>query len=89
MGRTVIIGLAGGNLKDFTPLEFVFTEKILTGAGGGSIRSTIDIPFLVSLYQAGKLKLDELISGYYPLERINEAVASLQKGEALRNIIKF
>jgi S-(hydroxymethyl)glutathione dehydrogenase/alcohol dehydrogenase len=89
MGMTVIIGLAGGNLKDFTPLEFVFTEKILTGAGGGSIRSSIDIPFLVSLYQAGKLKLDELISGYYPLERINEAVASLQKGEALRNIIKF
>jgi S-(hydroxymethyl)glutathione dehydrogenase/alcohol dehydrogenase len=89
MGMTVVVGLAGGNLKDFTPLEFIFTEKILTGCGGGSIRSSIDIPFLVSLYQAGKLKLDELISGYYPLARINEAVASLQKGEALRNIITF
>ncbi len=89
MGMTVIIGLAVGDLKDFTPLEFVFTEKILTGAGGGSIRSSIDIPFLVSLYQAGKLKLDELISGHYPLTRINEAVESLQKGEALRNIIMF
>jgi Zn-dependent alcohol dehydrogenase len=89
MGMTVVIGLAGGDLKEFTPLEFVFTEKILTGAGGGSIRSSIDIPFLVSLYQAGKLKLDELISGYYPLERINEAVESLKKGEALRNIITF
>jgi Zn-dependent alcohol dehydrogenase len=89
MGMTVVIGLAGGNLKDFTPLEFVFTEKILTGAGGGSIRSSIDIPFLVSLYQAGKLKLDELITGHYPLSRINEAVASLQKGEALRNIVMF
>jgi S-(hydroxymethyl)glutathione dehydrogenase/alcohol dehydrogenase len=89
MGMTVVIGLAGGDLKDFTPLEFVFTEKILTGAGGGSIRSSIDITFLVSLYKAGKLKLDELISGYYPLERINEAVESLKKGEALRNIITF
>jgi Zn-dependent alcohol dehydrogenase len=89
MGMTVVVGLAGGDLKDFTPLEFIFTEKILTGCGGGSIRSSIDIPFLVSLYQAGKLKLDELISGYYPLARINEAVASLQKGEALRNIITF
>jgi S-(hydroxymethyl)glutathione dehydrogenase/alcohol dehydrogenase len=43
----------------------------------------------VSLYQAGKLKLDELITARYPLSRINEAVASLQKGDALRNIIMF
>ncbi|MHB8105026.1 MAG: alcohol dehydrogenase catalytic domain-containing protein [Dehalococcoidales bacterium] len=89
MGMTVLVGLAGGNLKDFSPMEFIFTEKILTGCGGGSIRSSIDIPFLVSLYQAGRLKLDELISGHYPLARINEAIASLQKGEALRNIITF
>ncbi len=89
MGMTVVVGLAGGDLRDFTPLEFVFTEKILTGAGGGSIRSSIDIPFLVSLYQAGKLKLNELISGHYPLARINEAIESLKKGEALRNIITF
>jgi S-(hydroxymethyl)glutathione dehydrogenase/alcohol dehydrogenase len=89
MGMTVVVGLAGGNLADFEPLEFVFTEKILTGAGGGSIRSSIDIPFLVSLYKAGKLKLDELISGHYPLERINEAIESLKKGDALRNIITF
>jgi len=89
MGMTVIIGLVGGDLRAFNPMEFPFTEKILTGAGGGSIRSSIDIPFLISLYQAGKLKLDELISGHYPLARINEAIASLQKGEAIRNIITF
>jgi Zn-dependent alcohol dehydrogenase len=89
MSMTVIIGLAGGDLRAFNPMEFPFTEKILTGAGGGSIRSSIDIPFLVSLYRAGKLKLDELISGHYPLARINEAVTSMQKGEALRNIITF
>ena len=64
-------------------------EKMLTGAGGGSIRLSIDIPFLVSLYQSGRLKLDELISGRYPLEQINEAIASLEKGEALRNLIVF
>jgi S-(hydroxymethyl)glutathione dehydrogenase/alcohol dehydrogenase len=89
MGMTVVIGLAQGDLKAITPMEFVFTEKILMGCGGGSIRTSIDIPFLISLYQSGKLKLDELITGHYPLERINEAVASLQKGEALRNIITF
>jgi S-(hydroxymethyl)glutathione dehydrogenase / alcohol dehydrogenase len=86
---TVLVGLAQGTLQAFTPLDFIFTEKVLTASGGGSIRSSIDIPFLVSLYQAGKLKLDELISGHYPLARINDAVESLKKGDALRNIITF
>ncbi len=89
MGMTVIVGLAQGDLRAFIPFDFLFTEKVLTACGGGSIRSSIDIPFLVSLYKAGKLKLDELISGHYPLVRINEAVDSLKKGEALRNIITF
>ncbi len=89
MGMTVVVGLAQGDLQAITPMEFVFTEKILTGCGGGSVRTSIDIPYLVSLYQSGKLKLDELITGHYPLARINEAIASLEKGEALRNIITF
>ena len=54
MGMTVIVGLAQGNLAAFTPMEFIFTEKILTGCGGGSVRSSIDIPYLVSLYQSGQ-----------------------------------
>jgi Zn-dependent alcohol dehydrogenase len=86
-GMTVVIGLAMGNLAAIMPIELVMSEKILTGCGGGSLRASIDIPNLVSLYQSGRLKLDELISGHYPLERINDAIASLEKGEALRNII--
>jgi Zn-dependent alcohol dehydrogenase len=89
MGMTVVVGLAGGNLEAITPMELVFTEKVLTGCGGGSVRTSIDIPYLISLYQTGKLKLDELITGHYPLARINEAIESLQKGKALRNIITF
>ena len=89
MSMTVLVGLSQGTLETIPAMELIFTEKIITGAGGGSIRSSIDIPYLVSLYQAGRLKLDELITGYYPLERINEAVESLQKGEAIRNIITF
>lgn len=89
MGMTVIIGLMQGNLAAFSPLEILFGEKVITAAGGGSIRSSVDIPFLVSLYQAGKLKLDELITAHYPLAKINDAVESLKKGEALRNIVMF
>ena len=44
---------------------------------------------VVALYRQGRLKLDELISGRYPLEQINEAVASAGRGEALRHVIVF
>jgi Zn-dependent alcohol dehydrogenase len=88
-GMTVVIGLVMGELTGIMPIDFCMTEKIITGAGGGSLRTRIDIPDLVSLYQTGRLKLDELISGRYPLEKINEAIASFERGEALRNLIIF
>jgi len=47
------------------------------------------VPKIVALYREGRLKLDQLISGRYHLEAINEAVASSRSGEALRNVIVF
>ena len=51
----------------------------------GSTRLSVDVPHLVDLYQHQRLKLDELISARYPLEQINEAIESTEKGGALRN----
>ena len=45
------------------------------------------MPALVDLYKQGRLKLDELVSGRFPLEKINEAIAGVTKGAALRNVI--
>ena len=89
-GAAVIIGLPPASEKlTLAPLEFVRDERTLTGCFMGSVRPSIDIPHLVELYQAGRLKLDELITGRYPLEKINEAIASTERGEALRNVIVF
>jgi S-(hydroxymethyl)glutathione dehydrogenase/alcohol dehydrogenase len=44
---------------------------------------------LVRLYLAGHLKLDELITARYPLEKIDEAIANMEQGKALRNVIDF
>jgi S-(hydroxymethyl)glutathione dehydrogenase/alcohol dehydrogenase len=85
---TVVIGIMKGDLSAFAPFEFL-SEKVLTGYGGGSLRMSIDIPNLVMLCQTGVLKLDELITARYPLEHINEAIESLEKGESLRNLIVF
>jgi S-(hydroxymethyl)glutathione dehydrogenase/alcohol dehydrogenase len=88
-GTTVIIGHGfGEKMSAFTPLDFMAGKK-LTGSAMGAIKLRIDIPRLIELYQAGRLKLDELISGRYPFEKINEALASSEKGDVIRNVIMF
>ncbi|OFV84310.1 MAG: hypothetical protein A2W26_02690 [Acidobacteria bacterium RBG_16_64_8] len=69
--------------------DLALTEKTLTGAFMGSARLSVDVPDLIALYEAGRYKLDELITGRYPLDRINEAIESSAAGEALRNVIVF
>ena len=70
-------------------MSLVFEEKILTGSLYGSARPWIDIPKLISLYKAGKLKLDELLTRRYPFDQINEAFAALERGEVARSIVTF
>ena len=55
----------------------------------GSARPLIDVPKIVALYREGRLRLDELISGRYPFDAINDALASSRSGAALRNVIVF
>lgn len=87
-GTTVVVGLATQDLT-CNPMEYIDGEKTLTGSFMGTTNLAVDIPKMVGLYKAGILKLDELISGRYPLDRINEAIDSVKKGEALRNVIMF
>jgi Zn-dependent alcohol dehydrogenase len=75
-------------LSDWDAVEFV-GGRMITGCAMGASRIRVDIPRLIELYQAGRLKLDELITRKYQLEQINEAIEDAEKGEALRNVILF
>lgn len=89
-GNTVIIGLPPiQDQLSFSPMGIIASEKQLTGAYMGSTNLKTDIPKLIALYRAGKLKLDELITARYPLEKINDAIESTANGQALRNVIVF
>ena len=89
-GMTVILGLPplADSTMSFSVFDLVMqSERTITGGFMGAINLQVDIPQLVALYQSGRLKLDELITARYPLEKINEAIESVEKGEALRNVI--
>ena len=89
-GMTVIVGLPKFNDKlDISPFAFIKEERVLTGSFMGTTQLHTEIPKLIELYKIGTLKLDELITARYPLEKINEAIESVERGEALRNVIVF
>jgi Zn-dependent alcohol dehydrogenase len=89
-GSLVIVGMPASDVTTaFEPTAFASAGRKVLGSKMGSARLPVDMPLLVALYQQGRLKLDELISGRVPLERINEAVAGVTRGEALRNVIMF
>jgi Zn-dependent alcohol dehydrogenase len=89
-GMIVAIGLPPAQQAlDISLPGFIATEKTLTGAYMGSTKLTTDIPKLIAAYSAGVLKLDEQITGRYQLHQINEAIESVERGEAIRNVIVF
>ncbi len=89
-GTAVVVGLAGPN--DTTSLRtasFALEEKTIKGSYYGSTRPRHDFPRLVSLYQAGKLKLDELITRRYRIEEAPQAFEDLAQGRNARGVIVF
>jgi len=64
-------------------------EKKLQGSLMGSNRFPVDMPRLVDMYMAGKLKLDQMVSQRIKLEQVNEGFAEMKKGELARSVIIF
>jgi S-(hydroxymethyl)glutathione dehydrogenase/alcohol dehydrogenase len=89
-GTVVLTGLSRVDNQGSIPMfPFVMQEKRLVGSVYGSGQPSQDIPRLVSLYQEGRLKLRELVSRTYPLEKINDALAALAASDGARGVIKW
>ncbi len=87
IGKEFFIGHGNAEpLAEWDAVEFV-GGRTITGSAMGRSRIRIDIPNFIKLYQTGRLKLDELISNRFSLDRINEAFEDSEKGESLRNVI--
>jgi Zn-dependent alcohol dehydrogenase len=89
-GTAVLVGMAG--VRETAPIrifDVVWSEQRIIGSRMGATRLHIDVPRIIALYLNGRLKLDELVSARYPLEQINDAIASLESGASLRNVIVF
>ena len=89
-GRMVAVGMPhSGAISAYEPVILAATGQSLTGSYMGDVVLARDIPWIADLYRQGRLKLDELISGRWTLDQINEAIADTKSGAARRNVILF
>jgi S-(hydroxymethyl)glutathione dehydrogenase / alcohol dehydrogenase len=89
-GTVVLTGLARGDaLAAFPMFPFVMQEKRLIGSVYGSGQPARDILRLVSWYQDGRLKLDELVSRTYALAGVNDALSALAASDGARGVIRW
>jgi len=69
--------------------ELTLFQKRLQGALFGASNPHADIPRQVELYQAGQLKLDELVTREYSLDEIAAGYEDMHAGRNMRGVIRF
>ncbi|WP_445168894.1 Zn-dependent alcohol dehydrogenase [Mycolicibacterium sp. Dal123E01] len=90
-GTCVLTGMApAGPLPVHLDIQdLVLMNKTLCGTVFGSCNPRSEIPLLASMYTAGQLRLDEMITRRYHLDDINTAFDDLMRGELVRGVIDF
>lgn len=89
-GQMVMVGMPHSGAKaEYEPVVVAAVAQGMKGTKMGDVVLRRDIPWMVDLYQQGRLKLDELISARWTLDQINEAIADTKTGAARRNVIMF
>jgi S-(hydroxymethyl)glutathione dehydrogenase/alcohol dehydrogenase len=90
-GTCVVTGL--GNITEVgLPInlgELTLFQKRLQGSLFGASNPKKDILLMLSLYKAGKLKLDELITNTYSLDDVNQGYKDMHDGKNIRGVIVF
>jgi Zn-dependent alcohol dehydrogenase len=69
--------------------DIVNSCKTLKGSLYGQMNPRASMPMLLSMYEAGELKLDELVTRRYKLDEMNDAIQDLRDGRNIRGVIDF
>jgi S-(hydroxymethyl)glutathione dehydrogenase / alcohol dehydrogenase len=91
-GGTCVLTAMGAVLETDVTLNvagMTLLQKNLQGSIFGHGNPQHDIPLLLSLYQAGKLNLDDMLTREYRLEHINDGYRDMLEGRNIRGIIRY
>jgi Zn-dependent alcohol dehydrogenase len=90
-GRLVVTGLGPDSMVDVKLNLFLMTnyQHEVRGALFGGASPQYDIPLLLSMYQAGKLNLADLVTKTYSLEEVGQGYQDMKDGKNLRGVIVY
>jgi S-(hydroxymethyl)glutathione dehydrogenase/alcohol dehydrogenase len=88
-GTATIIGMIPVGHKVALDGPKFLTERKIQGTMMGGNRFRIDMPRYIDFYLQGRLNLDDMISKRGKIEDVNEAFASMKKGEVARTVLMF
>jgi S-(hydroxymethyl)glutathione dehydrogenase / alcohol dehydrogenase len=91
-GGTTVLTAIGSMMDTNVTLNLAMLtlmQKNLQGTIFGGGNPHFDIPQLLSMYKAGKLNLDDMITRQYKLEQINEGYTDMLEGRNIRGVIRY
>ncbi|TQM26433.1 NDMA-dependent alcohol dehydrogenase [Nocardia bhagyanarayanae] len=90
-GRCVVVGMGDQEEVDvkLSLALLALYQQTLHGALFGGANPRKEIPSLLSMYEAGKLELNSLITNTYRLEDINQGYQDMLDGKNLRGVIEY
>jgi NDMA-dependent alcohol dehydrogenase len=89
---TVVLTALGNIAPTSVPLalgELTLYQKRLQGSLFGASNPRRDIPNLLRMYQAGQLKLDELVTREYTLDQVADGFDDMRAGRNIRGVVVF
>ena len=89
---TLVVTAVAGHQEAGIPVnlnEFAMYQRRIQGVVYGMMAPSKDIPRLLSLYERGRLKLDELITNRYRLDEINAGYEDMHAGLNIRGLVEF
>jgi NDMA-dependent alcohol dehydrogenase len=89
-GTVVVTGIGKITEKVSVPaFELTLFQKRIQGALFGASSPSRDIPWMLMMYQGGRLNLDDLITTRYKLDEINQGYADMHAGKNIRGVIIY
>jgi S-(hydroxymethyl)glutathione dehydrogenase/alcohol dehydrogenase len=84
-GRCILVGVPREKVEIYTlPLHF---DKVLRGSEGGQCQPARDIPRLVRLADAGRIRYDGIVTHEFALDDINDAIELMRSGRSGRILL--
>lgn len=82
-GRLVLVGFAGEAMR-LDGGRVMYREMEIVGSLGCR---AVDYPRVLEMVVQGRLKVAELVTARFPLERINDAFETLRQGKGVRSVV--